>query len=165
MDDMVATLWNSYIALMAIGAWFVVWVLQKVFPVFNTNYWLRKFKPLYAVVLCQGFVWIPGAIADSAGWGERILVGFWCGFLASFGYQIAKRVLEPRGINLPDDPDKLTQVVTSTIETSKTETLKTETSVEKDSPEPDGNDLTPAETPMAKGATPAPKPVEPEKED
>lgn len=158
MDDMVATLWNSYVVLMAIGAWFVVWVLQKVFPVFNTNYWLRKFKPLYAVALCQGFVWIPGALADGAGLGERILVGFWCGFLASFGYQIAKRVLEPRGISLPDDPDTLAQAVTDQIDEPKAG--KTD---EVDSSEP--GDLTPAETPIAKGATPAPKPVEPENKD
>jgi hypothetical protein len=155
MDDMVATLWNSYIALMAIGAWFVVWVLQKVFMIFNTNYWLRKLKPLYAVVLCQGFVWIPGAMAAGAGWGERVLVGFWCGFLASFGYQIAKRILEPRGINLPDDPDKLTQAVAPKVEEPKAEESK-----EASSSTPD--ELTPAETPAAKGSTPPPKPVEPE---
>lgn len=164
MDDMVATLWNSYVVLMAIGAWFIVWVVQKVFPVFNTNRWLKKFKPLYAVALCQGFVWIPGALADGASLGERILVGFWCGFLASFGYQIAKRVLEPKGINLPENPDALTQVITSTTETSKTET-KIETPMECVSPEPESNELTPAETPTSKSATPAPKPVEPEKND
>ena len=163
MDDMVATLWNDRVIMMAVGAWFVVWVLLKIFPVLGTNYWAKKIKPLYAAILCQGAVWIPGTIAGDPGVGERILVGFWCGFLASFGYQIAKRVLEPRGISLPDDPDKLIQVVTSTTETSKTETLKTETSVERVSPEPDTNELTPAETPAAKSATPAPKPVEPEK--
>lgn len=164
MDDMVGTLWNDRVVMMAVGAWFVVWVLLKIFPAMGTNYWAKKLKPLYAVILCQGAVWIPGLLVEDAGIGGRILIGFWCGFLASFGYQIAKRVLEPRGINLPDDPDKLTQIVTSTTETSKTETLKTETMVEKASPEPEleNGDLTPAETPSAKGSTPPPKRVDSE---
>jgi hypothetical protein len=166
MDDMVATLWNDRVVMMAVGAWFVVWVLLKVFPAMSTNYWAKKLKPLYAVILCQGAVWIPGILVEDAGIGGRILIGFWCGFLASFGYQIAKRVLEPRGISLPDDPDKLTQVVTSTTETSKTETLKTETTVEKVSPEPEGeedaaqsDEPTPTETPTSKRASSTPLPT------
>jgi len=162
MDEMVGVLWNDRVVMMAVGAWFVIWVLLKVFPAMSTNYWAKKLKPLYAVILCQGAVWIPGLLVEDAGIGGRILIGFWCGFLASFGYQIAKRVLEPRGIDLPDDPDKLTQTVTATTETSKIETVKTETVVEKASPSPENGELTPAETPSSKGSTPAPKPVDSE---
>lgn len=111
MDEsmLMPKLWNEYVILMAMGAWFVTWVLQKTFSIIDTNKWLRKLKPLYAPAICQGFVWIPGLVADGTGAGERVLIGFWCGLLASFGYQLAKRFLETKGVTLPDDPNKLGQ--------------------------------------------------------
>jgi len=107
MEELEQKLLNEYIVLMSVAAWFITWVLQKVLPVINTNKHLRQLKPLLAPILCQGFVWIPGAVEDGTTIGEHILIGFWCGFLAAFGYQLAKRILGARGVTLPDDPAQL----------------------------------------------------------
>ena len=155
MDDLQAKLLNEYIVLMSVAAWFVIWVAQKVFPVLNTNYWARQLKPLYPALLCQGFVWIPGAVEDGTQWGTRVLIALWCGFLASIGYQLVKRLASSRGVELPDDPNQLIP----------NGSKKTEEKPADAEPSTAPDELTPAETPTSKSATPAPKPVEPEKND
>ncbi len=154
MDELAARLLNEYIVLMSAAAWFIVWVLQKVFPVINRNHWARQLKPLYPAILCQGFVWIPGAVEDGMAWGTRILIGFWCGFLASIGYQLIKRLASARGVELPDDPSQLGNG------SPKLEEKPEEKPVDE---------ATPAETPAAKASTPPPAEPEtkpdPEKKD
>jgi len=147
MDDLTAKLLNEYIVLMSVAAWFVIWVAQKVFPVLNSNHWAKQLKPLYPALLCQGFVWIPGAVEDGTQWGTRVLIALWCGFLASIGYQLVKRLASTRGVELPDDPNQL-------VPNGAASDPKPEEPASKD-------ELTPAETPTAK-ATPVPTKVSPE---
>jgi hypothetical protein len=155
MDDLTAKLLNEYIVLMSVAAWFVVWVVQRVFPVINTNYWAKQLKPLYPALLCQGFVWIPGAVEDGTMWGSRVLVALWCGFLASIGYQLVKRLASTRGVELPDDPAQLVQNGGTKPEEKPEEKPEDGDPAESDEP-------TPTETPAAKrSATPLPVPAEP----
>ena len=155
MDDLTTKLLNEYIVLMSVAAWFVVFVVQKVFPAINTNHWAKQLKPLYPAILCQGFVWIPGAVEDGTAWGARILIGLWCGFLASIGYQLVKRLVSARGVELPDDPNQLIPGGTP-----KPEMKPAEEPVEEDVSSSD--EPTPTETPAAKrSATPLPTPAEP----
>lgn len=165
MEELEQKLLNEYIVLMAVAGWFITWVLQKVFPIINTNKYLRRWKPLFAPILCQGFVWIPGAVEADASIGEHILVGFWCGFLAAFGYQLAKRLLGARGVTLPDDPAQLGQASTAKTEDAKPSEESSESDDADD--EEDKSDEkessgrpTPKETPMPRrieaDAPPAP---------
>jgi hypothetical protein len=101
---------NTNVVLMAAGAWFVLWVLRKIWKGMDNIEWVKKFKPVYPALLCQGFVWIPGAMPTEPEptIGTRILMGLWCGFLASIGYQLLKRFLSRRGVvDLPENPDDL----------------------------------------------------------
>jgi hypothetical protein len=97
------------VVLISVGAWFILWVLHKIWKGMDKNRWVSRFKPLYPAVLCQGLIWIPGALPpdQEPEIGGRILMALWCGFLASIGYQLIKRFLGQRGIDLPDKPDDL----------------------------------------------------------
>lgn len=109
MGSLEEHLLNIHVVLISTAAWFILWVLRKVWKGMDTIKLVHRFKPLYPALLCQGFVWIPGTLpAESAPTiGYRILIGLWCGFLASIGYQLIKRFLQPRGIDLPDKPEEL----------------------------------------------------------
>lgn len=114
MGDLEQQLLNTNIVLMAAGAWFVLWVVRKIWKGMDNIKWVRNLKPLYPAILCQGLVWIPGAmpgITAETGVYEtiapRILTGLWCGFLASIGYQLLRRLLGRQGVDLPEDPSKL----------------------------------------------------------
>jgi hypothetical protein len=91
---------------MAIAAWFVLWALRKIWKGMDTIVWVRRLKPLYPLVLCEGFVWIPG-ILPGASTGERILMAVWAGILAAIGYQMIRRIVKKVGVDLPEDPSKL----------------------------------------------------------
>lgn len=109
MESLEEHLLNVHVILIATAAWFILWVMRRVWKGIDTNHWVSRYKPLYPALLCQGFVWIPGAlpVEQDPTIGYRILIALWCGFLASIGYQIVKRVLLPRGIELPDKPEEL----------------------------------------------------------
>ena len=109
MNSLEQQLLSTNVVLIAVGAWFVLWVLSKIWTGMDNNKWVKHLKPLYPAILCQGFVWIPGALADEPvpTIGTHILIGLWCGFLASIGYQLVKRLLGQKGIELPDNPEDL----------------------------------------------------------
>ncbi|MGD9381721.1 MAG: hypothetical protein PVI03_04680, partial [Candidatus Thorarchaeota archaeon] len=99
MGDLEQQLLNTNIVLMAAGAWFMLWVIRKIWKGMDKIKWVRKLKPLYPAIICQGLVWIPGAmpgITSETNIDEtiapRILTGLWCGFLASIGYQLLRRL-------------------------------------------------------------------------
>jgi hypothetical protein len=92
---------------MAIAAWFVLWALRKIWKGMDSIEWVRRLKPIYPLVLCEGFVWIPG-ILPQATVGERILTAVWAGILAAIGYQLIRRFVKKVGVDLPEDPNKLT---------------------------------------------------------
>ena len=109
MEFLEAQLLNVNVILISTSAWFILWALRKVWKGIDTNFWISRYKPIYPALICQAFVWIPGAlpVQDVPTAGYRVLMGFWCGFLASIGYQLVKRVLLPRGIELPEKADDL----------------------------------------------------------
>lgn len=109
MESLEEHLLNVHVILISTAAWFILWTLRRVWKKIDTNFWLSRYKPLYPALLCQAFVWIPGALPaeQDPTIGYRILIALWCGFLASIGYQIVKRVLLPRGVDLPDNPQDL----------------------------------------------------------
>lgn len=109
MGSLEEQLLNVNVILISTAAWFILWALRRVWKGIDTNDWVSRYKPIYPALICQGFVWIPGAlpVQDVPTVGYRILMGFWCGFLASIGYQLVKRVLLPRGIKLPEKADDL----------------------------------------------------------
>jgi hypothetical protein len=106
LGDLEAQLLHIHVVLMAIAAWFVLWAIRRMWKTMDENEWVRKLKPLYPTVLCQGFVWIPG-ILPGATTGDRILLAVWAGILASIGYQIIRRFVKKVGVELPEDPNKL----------------------------------------------------------
>ena len=107
MGELEAKFLNYHVVLMAVAAWIILWSVRKIWSGMDTNKWLKKLKPLYAAVLCSGFVWIPGVLPE-AEVGERILVAIWAGFLASIGYQLLRRFVRSKaGVELPEDPDQL----------------------------------------------------------
>jgi len=109
MGSLEQQLLNTNVVLMAAGAWFILWVLQKVWRGMDKIEGVKRLKPVYPAILCQGFVWIPGAMPTEPEptIGSRILMGLWCGFLASIGYQLIKRFMSERGVPLPDNPEDL----------------------------------------------------------
>ena len=109
MESLEEHLLNVHVILISAAAWFILWTLRKILKGIDTNHWVSRYKPLYPAFICQAFVWIPGALPaqQDPTIGYRILLGFWCGLLASTGYQVVKRVLLPRGIELPDKPEEL----------------------------------------------------------
>lgn len=68
--------------------------------------------------------------------GSRILIGLWCGILASIGYQLIRRIFSRQGMNLPEDPNQLVPPVS---------VLPPESSDEIESSD---EDETPNETPI-----------------
>lgn len=114
MGDLEQQLLHTNIVLMAAGAWFIMWVIRKIWKGMDKIEWVKKFKPLYPAIICQGLVWIPGSMPGITSEtpidetiAPRILTGLWCGFLASIGYQLLRRLLERHGVDLPEDPRKL----------------------------------------------------------
>lgn len=106
LGDLESKLLHIHVVLMAIAAWFVLWAIRRMWKTMDDNEWVRKLKPLYPTILCQGFVWIPGVLPDAT-LGDRILLAIWAGILASIGYQIIRRFVKKVGVELPDDPNKL----------------------------------------------------------
>jgi hypothetical protein len=53
---------NVNVFLISTAAWFLLWVLRKIWKGMDTNKWVSRFKPLYPALLCQVFVWLPGAL-------------------------------------------------------------------------------------------------------
>jgi len=112
MSDFEAQLLNMNVILIAAAAWFILWVLRRIWPGMNKIRWVKKLKPAYPALLCQGFVWIPGTMPmEDPTVGMRILIGLWCGFLASIGYQLIRRILSRQDVNLPEDPNQLMPTV------------------------------------------------------
>jgi len=110
MSALEQQLLNTNVVLMAAGAWFILWVVRKIWKGMDKIEWVSRLKPLYPAVLCQGFVWIPGAMPPDPEptIGTRILMGLWCGFLASIGYQLIRRFLQKKAdVELPENPNDL----------------------------------------------------------
>jgi hypothetical protein len=106
LGDLESQLLHIHVVLMAIAAWFVLWAIRRLWKSMDDIEWVRRLKPLYPTVLCQGFVWIPGILPEATT-GDRILLAVWSGILASIGYQIIRRFVKRVGVELPDDPNKL----------------------------------------------------------
>jgi predicted small integral membrane protein len=111
MGDFESKLLNFHVLLMAAGAWFILWGLRKVWAGLDKVSIIRKLKPIYAVVLCEILVQIPGVLPDAT-MGERVLTAIWAAFLSCVGYQLIRRFLKPSGIDLPEDPEELAIVET-----------------------------------------------------
>jgi hypothetical protein len=148
MGSLEQHLLNVNVVLISAGAWFILWVLRKIWKGMDKNKWVSRFKPLYPAVLCQGFVWIPGALPPEPEptIGGRILMGLWCGFLASIGYQLIKRFLGQRGIELPDKPEELLP------QTDKEDDKQEDDADDDDEPEASESRDTPVETPTPRAA-------------
>jgi hypothetical protein len=106
LGDLESQLLHIHVVLMAIAAWFVLWALRKIWKGMDSIVWVRRLKPLYPLVLCEGFVWIPGILPEATT-GERILMAVWAGILAAIGYQMIRRIVKRVGVELPEDPGKL----------------------------------------------------------
>jgi hypothetical protein len=106
LGDLESKLLHIHVVLMAIAAWFILWAIRRMWKSMDDNEWVRRLKPLYPTVLCQGFVWIPGILPDATT-GERILMAVWAGILAAIGYQIIRRFVKKVGVHLPEDPNQL----------------------------------------------------------
>ena len=149
MESLEQQLLSANVVLMAAGAWFILWVLKKIWKGMSLIKWVKQFKPLYPAIICQVFVWIPGAMPDEPEptLGARILMGLWCGFLASIGYQLLKRFLDRHGVVLPENPEDL-------VPDSDSEKNEQESEESSDSE----SRITPIETPI-------PRSVKKEEED
>ena len=149
MESLEGQLLNLNVVLIAVGAWFILWVLRKVWKGMDSNKIVKRLKPLYPAVLCQGIVWIPGALPaePEPTVGSRILMALWCGFLASIGYQLLKRFLGQKGIELPDKPEDL--LPSSDSEDNQPE-AEEDDDVGADEPEASESRDTPIETPIPK---------------
>lgn len=148
MGSLAEKLLNENVVLMAAGAWFLLWVLRKVWKGMDRIEWVKRFKPLYPAIICQGFVWIPGAMPPETepSIGSRIMIALWCGFLASIGYQLIKRFLGQKGIELPDKPEELFP------QSDKEEDKRPEgEDASSDEPETAESRDTPIETPIPRG--------------
>jgi len=147
MNALEQQLLDVNVVLIAAGAWFLLWVLRKIWKGMDKIKWVARFKPLYPALLCQGFVWIPGALPaePEPTIGSRILIGLWCGFLASIGYQVLKRILGRQGIDLPEKADDLLPVPSS-------EDDKQDDNTDDDEPEASESRDTPVETPIPRKA-------------
>ncbi|MHC4298873.1 MAG: hypothetical protein ACYS7Y_16470 [Planctomycetota bacterium] len=78
--------------------------------------------------------------------GHRILMGLWCGFLASIGYQLVKRFLKPQGIVLPERPEDL---MITDLKKAKDNAYKRVLSQSLIDDDDDDFEDTPVETPSA----------------
>lgn len=147
MGSLEQHLLNVNVVLIAAGAWFILWVLRKIWKGMDTVKLIKRFKPLYPAILCEAFVWIPGALpADPEPTvGSRILMGLWCGFLASIGYQLIKRFMGERGVKLPDNPEDL-------LPTSEDDKPVSEESAAEE-PSSRESAITPIATPVPRGST------------
>jgi hypothetical protein len=104
---LVEKLLHFHVVLMAIATWVILWSLRKMWKGMDSIVWVRRLKPLYPIVLCEGFVWIPGVLPDYST-GERLLMAVWAALLSAVGYQLVHRFVKERtGIELPEDPNKL----------------------------------------------------------
>jgi hypothetical protein len=106
LGDLESKLLHIHVVLMAIAAWFVLWALRKIWKGMDNVEWVKRLKPLYPLVLCEGFVWIPGLLPQATT-GERILMAVWAGILAAIGYQLIRRIVRKVGVELPEDDRKL----------------------------------------------------------
>lgn len=143
LGDLESQLLHIHVVLMAIAAWFVLWAIRRLWKSMDDIEWVRRLKPLYPTVLCQGFVWIPGILPEATT-GDRILLAVWAGILASIGYQIIRRFVKRVGVELPEDPNKL-------VDSDKPEELPEPDDDDGDDDEGDSRD-TPPETPIPKKA-------------
>ena len=106
LGDLESKLLHVHVVLMAIAAWFVLWALRKVWKEMDSVEWVKRLKPLYPLVICEAFVWIPGILPEATT-GERILMAVWAGVLAAIGYQLIRRIVRRVGVELPEDSRKL----------------------------------------------------------
>jgi hypothetical protein len=143
---------NLNVVLISVGAWFILWVLRKVWKGMDSIKIVKRLKPLYPAVLCQGIVWIPGALPaePEPTIGTRILMALWCGFLASIGYQLLKRFLGQKGIELPDKPEDI--LPSSDSEDDQPEEDEGDEKDDADADESEAKESrdTPVETPVPK---------------
>lgn len=145
LNDLESKLLNVHVVLMAIAAWFLLWAIRKMWKGMDGIEWVRRFKPLYPVLLCEAFVWIPGIIPDAT-IGERVLMAVWAGVLAAIGYQIIRRVVKKVGVELPADATKLTPTDPPTEappEENKSDDTIPDTKTEEEKPSED-EDKTPS---------------------
>jgi hypothetical protein len=104
---LVDKLLHFHVILMAIAAWVILWALRKMWKGMDKIELVRRLKPLYPIVLCEGFVWIPGVLPDYTT-GERLLMAVWAALLSAVGYQLVRRFVKQKtGAELPEDPNKL----------------------------------------------------------
>jgi hypothetical protein len=131
LEGLEEKLLNFHVVLMAGAGWFILWVLRKVWKGMDDIGFIKRLKPIYPIILCEIFVWIPGILPDAT-FGEKILTALWSGFLAAIGYQLVRRFLRPHGIELPDNPDELASRVKEEINASTSELAEIKDNGEKD---------------------------------
>ena len=91
------------ILLLALGTMVVLQVLRKVVPQINTTPALRRFVVLYPFVICVPLSLIP-AFPIASDTVSRILVGLWAAFFSKIVYEIIRKVVLARGIEIPKTP-------------------------------------------------------------
>lgn len=103
------------IMLLALGAMIIIYVLRRVVPKIDQNKVAKRLMPLYPMVICIPVALIPQfPLADDP--VSRILMGLWAAFLSQFAYQLVRKVLAGKGINIPADPMKVDETkATATI--------------------------------------------------
>lgn len=94
------------ILLLALGAMIIIYVVRRVVPQIDKSKLARRLMPLYPIAICVPVSLIPQfPLAED--WVSRVLTGLWAAFLSQFAYQLIRKVLAGKGINIPADPMKV----------------------------------------------------------
>jgi len=80
----------------------MLWGMGKV-PMSKTetfgDWWLwRKLLPIIPLVMGASWAFMPGVVCadEPCGWGTKVLVGIWAGFVAAHGRKIIKRLVKDK---------------------------------------------------------------------
>jgi len=105
-EGLETTFLSMHVVMLAAGAMVLMWAMRKIWHGMDDMLWVRRLKPLYPIVICQGAVWLPGILPEAT-MGERILVALWAAFLSTFSYQLFRRIIGNYGVKLPAKLDKV----------------------------------------------------------
>ncbi len=78
--------------LLIVGATYVlIGIKQRIFPNLQRHHVWARIAPLAPIILCSGFVWIPGAGPEGVSVGSRIMLGIVLGAMAAHGHKIFRQ--------------------------------------------------------------------------